>query len=109
MQAAVYREKGTVRVEELPPPALALGEMLVRVEVCGVCGTDIKKIQKGLVPPPRIFGHEISGTVARTGPGVSRFREGERVVVHHHIPCGACYYCRRRAYAQCGTYKRNGT
>jgi L-iditol 2-dehydrogenase len=83
--------------------------MLVRVEACGVCGTDIKKIQKGLVPPPRIFGHEIAGTVTRLGRDVSRFREGERVVLHHHIPCGSCYYCRRQVYAQCETYKRNGT
>jgi L-iditol 2-dehydrogenase len=90
-------------------PEIGSGEMLVRVEVCGVCGTDIKKIRKGLVPPPRIFGHEIAGTVTRLGRDVSRFREGERVVLHHHIPCGSCYYCRRQVYAQCETYKRNGT
>lgn len=81
----------------------------MRVDVCGVCVTDVKKIQKGLLAGPRIFGHEIAGTVAARGAGVTRFREGDRVVVHHHIPCGTCFYCRDGAYAQCPRYKENGT
>jgi L-iditol 2-dehydrogenase len=109
MKAAVYRGKGDLRVEDVPVPEIGAGEMLVRVEACGICPTDIKKIEKGLVPPPRIFGHEICGVVARTAPGQRRFREGDRVVVHHHIPCGACFYCARKDYAQCAGYKRNGT
>jgi len=83
--------------------------MLVRVEACGVCPTDIKKIQKGLLPPPRIFGHETAGVVARLGAGVRRFREGDRVALHHHIPCRACFYCAEGLYAQCPRYKQNGT
>jgi L-iditol 2-dehydrogenase len=109
MRAAVYRGVGKLVIEEVPRPDIGPGELLVRVDVCGVCPTDIKKIQKGLLDPPRIFGHEIAGTVAARGAGVSRFREGERVVVHHHVPCGACFYCERRAYAQCAVYKKNGT
>jgi L-iditol 2-dehydrogenase len=83
--------------------------MLVRVDACGICPTDLKKIEKGLFPGPRIFGHEIAGTVAALGPGTRGFREGQRVVVHHHVPCGSCFYCERRLYAQCAGYKRNGT
>jgi L-iditol 2-dehydrogenase len=83
--------------------------MLVRVLASGVCGTDVKKIRQGLLPAPRVFGHEIAGTVARLGPGATRFRVGDRVVLHHHIPCGACYFCERGVYAQCATYKKNGT
>lgn len=109
MRAAVYRGKGDLRVEEVPVPEVGPGEMLVQVEACGVCGTDIKKIAKGLLPAPRIFGHEICGTVARAAAGVQRFREGDRVVLHHHIPCGRCFYCSIHAYAQCEAYKRNGT
>jgi len=90
-------------------PEVARGEMLVRVDACGVCGTDIKKIQRGLLAAPRIFGHEIAGTVARVGAGVVRFREGDRVALHHHIPCRDCFYCRTGAHAQCESYKRNGT
>jgi L-iditol 2-dehydrogenase len=109
MKAAVYRAAGRLAVEEIPVPEVGPGELLVRVEACGVCVTDIKKIEKGLLPGPRVFGHEIAGRVARAGPGVARFREGDRVVVHHHVPCGACFYCRAGAHAQCAAYKRNGT
>jgi L-iditol 2-dehydrogenase len=107
--AAVYRGKGDLRVEEIPVPEILPGELLVRVEACGVCPTDIKKIEKGLLPGPRVFGHETAGIVARTGAGVTRFREGDRVALHHHVPCGACFYCVQRAHAQCETYKKNGT
>ncbi|HEX6738024.1 MAG TPA: alcohol dehydrogenase catalytic domain-containing protein [Vicinamibacteria bacterium] len=109
MKAAVYRGRGDLRVEEIPVPEPGPGEMLVKVDVCGVCLTDVKKIEKGLLPGPRVFGHEIAGTVAARGTGVSRFREGDRVVVHHHVPCRDCFYCGVGAYAQCATYKRNGT
>jgi L-iditol 2-dehydrogenase len=109
MRAAVYRGRGSVRVEDVPVPEIGPGELLVRVEACGVCPTDLKKIEKGLLPPPRIFGHETAGVVARRGAGVSRFREGDRVALHHHVPCLRCFYCSLSLYAQCETYKRNGT
>lgn len=85
-----------------------MGELLVRVHTCGVCGTDLKKIHLGLVEPPRVFGHETAGTVAAVGAGETEWRVGERVVVHHHVPCGDCFYCRRRLYANCPVYKRTG-
>lgn len=109
MKAAVYRVPGRLEVEEVPVPEVGPGELLVKVDVCGVCATDIKKVEKGLLQGPRVFGHEIAGRVARAGAGVSRFKEGDRVVVHHHIPCGSCFFCAREAYAQCEAYKRNGT
>ncbi|HET8645760.1 MAG TPA: alcohol dehydrogenase catalytic domain-containing protein [Vicinamibacteria bacterium] len=109
MRAAVYRGPGDLRVEEVPRPEPGPGEMVVRIEACGICGTDIKKVQKGLLAGPRIFGHEMAGVVAARGAGVTRFREGERVVLHHHIPCRRCFYCEQGAYAQCEGYKRNGT
>ena len=109
MRAAVYRGTPRLEVEEIPRPDPGAGEMLVRVDVCGVCGTDVKKIDKGLAPPPRVFGHEIAGVVAGLGAGATRFKEGDRVVVHHHIPCLHCFYCERRLYAQCAIYQRNGT
>jgi L-iditol 2-dehydrogenase len=109
MKAVVYRGKGQIAVEDVPVPEPGPGEMLVRVDACGICPTDLKKIEKGLLPGPRIFGHEIAGTVAALGAGTKGFREGQRVVVHHHVPCGACFYCERRLHAQCAFYKRNGT
>jgi L-iditol 2-dehydrogenase len=108
MHAAVYKGQSAVDVEEVPTPEIGTGEMLVRVEACGICNTDLKKIEYNLLPPPRIFGHETAGVVVKTGSAVRAFRPGDRVVVFHHIPCGECFYCRRQLYAQCPVYKRVG-
>jgi L-iditol 2-dehydrogenase len=109
MRAAVYRGKNEMRLERLPVPQLGPGEALVRIDSCGVCGTDIKKIQYGLVEPPRVFGHEMAGTIVSLGEGVTDWAVGERVAVMHHVPCMDCYYCQHRTYAQCPIYKRTGT
>jgi L-iditol 2-dehydrogenase len=117
MRAVVYRGVNDLRLETVPVPRIGAGELLVKVAVCGVCPTDIKKIQYGTVPPPRIFGHETAGTIVKVGGGVggrpqgllaSRFKVGDRVALHHHVPCLDCHFCRHRAFAQCATYKRTG-
>jgi len=139
MHAAVYKGQSVVAVEEISTPEIGPGEILVRVEACGICHTDLKKIQHNLLAPPRIYGHETAGVVVRTGPPrkgrasraaaerkepqnqrgagrpfcaapgeVDRFAPGDRVIVFHHIPCGACFYCRRNLYAQCPIYKKVG-
>jgi L-iditol 2-dehydrogenase len=108
MQAAVYRGVNDVRLETVPVPKIGRGELLVRVHTCGICGTDLKKIASGSHSAPRIFGHETSGMVATVGEGVRNFRPGDRVVVFHHIPCKACFYCRHKTFAQCETYKKVG-
>jgi len=108
MQAAVYRGVNDVRLEIVPVPAIGAGELLVKVHTCGICGTDLKKISTGSHSAPRIFGHEISGIVAAVGEGVNEFAAGDRVIVFHHIPCGECYYCRHKTFAQCPTYKKVG-
>ncbi|MGA3262431.1 MAG: zinc-dependent dehydrogenase [Terracidiphilus sp.] len=108
MQAVVYRGVNDLRVETVPVPAVGPGELLVKVATCGVCGTDLKKIHTGSHSAPRIFGHEMAGTIVKAGEGVSRFKVGERVMVFHHIPCGECYYCRKQTFAQCAVYKKVG-
>jgi L-iditol 2-dehydrogenase len=109
MRAAVYRGASRISLETIPVPTISEREMLLRVHTCGVCGTDLKKIELGLVPPPRIFGHEIAGTVVKTGSEVSRFQVGDRVTIHHHVPCRNCFYCRKNLFSQCETYRRTGT
>jgi L-iditol 2-dehydrogenase len=108
MLAAVYRGVNDVRLETVPVPQIGRGELLVRVHTCGVCGTDLKKIATGSHSAPRIFGHETSGIVAAVGADVTRFQAGDRVVVFHHIPCGECFYCRHKTFAQCSMYKKVG-
>ena len=108
MKAAVYRGVNDVRVETVPVPDIGPGEMLVRVHSCGVCGTDLKKIATGSHSAPRIFGHETSGVVADVGQNVRSVRPGDRVIVFHHVPCGECFYCEHKTFAQCATYKKVG-
>src|SRR5260221_6869670 len=109
MQALVYRGPDDLRLETVPTPRLEPDELLVKVAACGVCPTDLKKIHFGTVPPPRIFGHETSGIIVRLGSRVRGFRLGQRVALHHHVPCLRCRACRHRAFAQCPQYKRTGT
>ena len=108
MRAAVYRGSSVVSVDEVPTPEIGAGEILIRVEACGVCHTDLKKIEYDLLPPPRIYGHETAGIVAKVGSAVTKYVPGDRVIVFHHIPCGTCFYCQRKLYAQCPVYKKVG-
>jgi L-iditol 2-dehydrogenase len=108
MQAVVYRGVNDMRVETVPVPAIGPGELLIKVATCGICGTDLKKIHTGSHSAPRIFGHEMAGTIVEVGEGVTRFSLGERVVVHHHVPCGDCYNCRKQTPTQCTLYKKVG-
>jgi L-iditol 2-dehydrogenase len=109
MQAAVYRDIDDVRTETITVPEIGAGEVLVRIDTCGICGTDLKKIHTGSHTAPRVFGHEMAGTIAAVGYGVCGFAVGDRVMAFHHIPCGECFYCRKKTFAQCETYKRVGT
>ena len=108
MRAGVYRGEGRVVVEHVPIPEIGEGEVLFRVAACGICGTDIKKIHHGFIAPPQILGHELAGTVVKVGRGVYRFKPGDRVVSFHHIPCGACFYCEKKLFSQCASYKKTG-
>ncbi len=108
MQAAVYKGAHAVEVESIPVPEIGRGEVLIRVETCGICHTDLKKIEYDLLPPPRVYGHETAGVIAAVGEGVARYAVGDRVIVFHHIPCGRCFYCSKKLYAQCAVYKKVG-
>lgn len=109
MKAAVYRGIDDVRTEEIAVPEIRPGEVLVRIDTCGICGTDLKKIHTGSHSAPRVFGHEMAGTIAAVSEGVRGFAVGERVMAFHHIPCGQCFYCRKQTFAQCERYKMVGT
>jgi len=108
MRAGVYREKGVVKVEEVPVPEVGNGEVLIKVAACGICGTDIKKIFQRYVEPPQILGHELAGTVVAIGRGATKWKLGDRVMSFHHIPCRTCFYCKNRLFSQCKQYKTTG-
>ncbi len=107
MRAAVYRAVDEVHCETIAVPEIGAGEILIRIDTCGVCGTDLKKIHTNSHPGPRVFGHEMAGTVAASR--ADGFSVGDRVMAFHHIPCGQCFYCRKQTFAQCETYKKVGT
>ena len=97
MQAAVLYGKEDVRLEAVPVPSLAPGEILVRVRTALTCGTDVKVYRRGyharMIQPPALFGHELAGDVVALGEGVDSFRVGERVVAANSAPCERCFYC----------------
>ena len=103
MRAAVYLGDGEVRVEERPVPRPGPGEVLVAMRACGICGSDLMRWyvdQKA----PTVLGHEPAGVVVEAvGPDLPA--PGTRVFVHHHVPCGACEYCRRGHETLCAQFK----
>jgi L-iditol 2-dehydrogenase len=106
MKAQVFRGVNQLSYEELPVPELAVDEVLVAVQVVGLCQSDIKKIRYPLYTPPRIFGHETAGVIDQVGAAVQNWQVGQRVVVMHHIPCMRCSYCLHENYSMCDVYKQ---
>ncbi len=108
MRAVIYRGINDMRVETVPVPEIGPGELLIKVATCGICGTDLKKIHMGSHSAPRIFGHEMAGTIVKVGEGVEGYGPGDRVMTFHHVPCGECYYCRKQIPTQCRLYLQTG-
>ena len=105
MKAQVFRGVDQLSYEEVPLPEIGADEVLVQVQVVGLCQSDIKKIKYPLYEPPRIFGHETAGTIAAVGSEVQKWQPGDRVVVLHHIPCMHCAYCLNENFSMCDVYK----
>ena len=105
MLACLLQGPGKAVLQDVPIPKLGEKDVLVRLGVAGICGTDIAKLDGGL-GPGGILGHEVSGTVERLGEGVEEFSKGDRVVAHHHVPCYNCHYCSRGDYTMCDFFKK---
>jgi L-iditol 2-dehydrogenase len=104
MRVARLHAWGDVRIEDVPVPRPGPGEIIVRIEACGVCGSDalVWYVER---KAPVVLGHEPAGVVAAVGAGVAGVREGDRVFVHHHAPCGRCAECRRALWSNCAAWK----
>lgn len=92
MRVAVYYSNQDLRIEQRPKPKIGSGELLVRVEAAGICGSDVMEWYR-IDRVPLILGHEIAGRVEELGAQVKGFKKGNRVVCAHHVPCGKCHYC----------------
>jgi L-iditol 2-dehydrogenase len=96
---------GTVALVETESPHANRGEVVVRLAACGVCGTDLEKL-RGNYRSAGILGHEPVGRVAEVGTDVANLAVGDRVFVHHHVPCYRCEVCARGDYTFCPTYSK---
>jgi L-iditol 2-dehydrogenase len=105
MLACFLEAPKKVVVKDVPIPKLAAGDILVRMEASGICGTDLEKIE-GQLGPGGILGHEVSGTIERVADNVADHRPGDRVVAHHHVPCYHCSDCSRGNFTLCNEFKR---
>ena len=103
MRAAIYHGAGRITIEDVPIPVIGPGELLVRITACGLCGSDLMRWYQD-PRAPVVLGHEPVGVVASAGEG-AEFAVGDRVFVHHHVPCFACDLCRRGRHTLCATFR----
>ncbi|MDD4875516.1 MAG: zinc-dependent dehydrogenase [Dehalococcoidales bacterium] len=105
MRVAMYYSNRDVRLEEMPIPQIGPGELLVRVEACGICGSDVLEwYRRDRVP--LVLGHEIGGQVVAVGEGVEHYQKGDRISAAHHVPCNTCHYCLNGHHTVCDTLRR---
>lgn len=104
MKVARLYDSTDIRFEEEPLPTVGPGEALIKTRVCGICSGDVMGwyMKK---KAPVVFGHEPAGEVVEVGAGVTDFRPGDRVFVHHHAPCFTCRACQRGEFVQCATWR----
>jgi threonine dehydrogenase-like Zn-dependent dehydrogenase len=93
VKAALYEGERSIRLVERPVPVAGPGEAVVKIELCGICGTDLHIYFEGMLPPAFVPGHENVGTIFQVGEGVEGFKTGDRVVAGPPGSCGRCYYC----------------
>jgi L-idonate 5-dehydrogenase len=106
MRAIVIHSAKDLRIDEMPEPAPGDGEVLVHMGSGGICGSDLHYFNDGgfgaiRLQEPMVLGHEVAGTIAETGPGVSGLSPGDRVAVNPSRPCGTCLYCREAKFNHC--------
>ncbi len=101
----MYYNNNDVRLEERPAPKIGPGELLVRIEASGICGSDVMEWYR-IKKAPLVLGHEIAGEIVEVGPGVDRYKVGDRVSASHHVPCNTCHYCLTDRHTVCDTLRR---
>jgi L-iditol 2-dehydrogenase len=102
LQVAVYYKNDDVRVETMPTPQIGMGELLMKVMACGICGSDVLEWYR-IRKAPLVLGHEATGIIAQVGEGVNNYQKGDRIFVSHHVPCGECHYCLNDHQTACET------
>ena len=102
MKVAMYYNNKDVRVEEMSIPEINDNELIVKVQACGICGSDVMEWYR-LKKAPIVLGHEMAGDVVKVGKNVKKFKVGDRVFVSHHVPCNTCSFCKNDQHTICKT------
>ena len=105
MRVAMYYNNHDVRLEEMPVPRIGPGELLLRVDASGLCGSDVMEWYR-VERAPMVLGHEVAGEVVEVGEGVTQYKVGDRLVVTHHVPCNACHFCLSGRHTVCDTLRQ---
>jgi len=110
MKAAVYLGPERIEIRDVPKPECGPNELLIKVEACAICGTDVRIFYKGQknVVPPTVTGHEIAGVIERIGADVQGYEEGQKAVVVTPVGCGRCKFCRASRHNLCVDFKAIG-
>lgn len=105
MRVVEYHANDDLRIVNFPIPEIGSGELLVQLQACGICASDV--MEWYMRPRAPLYpGHEPVGIVAAIGEGVEQFTRGQRVFIHHHVPCMVCHFCQRGSFSQCATFRR---
>jgi len=104
MKAAFVKGPSQVEIRTVEKPVVGSGDILVKMQACGVCGSDLEKIYGQYSQPSMRLGHEPSGIITEVGKSVKNFKKGDRVFVHHHVPCYSCHYCLHGNETMCKKY-----
>jgi len=102
MKVAMYYNNNDVRIEKMPIPEINDNELLVKVQACGICGSDVMEWYR-LKKAPRVLGHEMAGDIVKVGKNVKKFKVGDRIFVSHHVPCNTCSFCKNDQHTICET------
>ena len=106
LKAALVDSQGQLGLVDVERPRIGRGELLVKMKVCGICGTDLEKLHGVRVTPP-VLGHEVAGEIEQVGEGVENYSSGDRIVVHHHVSCQTCHYCLRGDQTLCQEFPKS--
>ena len=104
MKTASVKGPAIVEISETAKPTLGAGEVLVKMQSCGICGSDVEKVFGKYGQPSMRLGHEPAGIIVDVGPGVTEFKKGDRVFTHHHVPCYSCHLCNHGNETMCTKY-----
>ena len=102
MKVAMYYNNNDIRIEEMPIPKIDDNEILVKVQVCGICGSDVMEWYR-IKKAPKVLGHEMAGDIVKIGKNVKKFKVGDRIFVSHHVPCNSCNFCINDQHTLCKT------